>query len=232
MPKSISVRNVTIFFIIMASILLIAHLFHLYLYYAKGIYIDKIDLNYEKNIPTYFQMLSLLFSSYLIGIIAVFKMKAKDRFFYLWTLLSLIFIFLGLDEGITIHDRLSEPVRKMLKTPDALFFAWVVPYAIFVIVFGISFLKFYLHLPKRFKVLFFLSASIYVFGVLVMEVIGASRTVKYGRADYLYATCTTIEEALEMAGIVIFNYTLLLYIALEYKDKLIRFAVFKFKVIE
>ena len=232
MPKSISVRRLTVFLAIMASILLIAHLFHLYLFYAKGIYIDQIDLNFEKNIPTYFQMLNLLFSSCLIGIIAVFKMKAKDRFLYLWALLSLIFLFLGLDEGIMIHDRLSEPVRNILKPPGALYFAWVVPYAILVIVFGISFYKFYLHLPQRFKVLFFLSALIYIFGGLVMEVIGTSRTVKYGRSDYLYATFTTIEETLEMAGIVLFNYTLLLYIALEYKNKLIRFAGFKFKVVK
>jgi hypothetical protein len=191
-------------------ILFVLHLYHLYVLYDTGVHLVNLDFNKEHNIPTAFASLLMVFAALLlfyIGLNPFTTQYAKH-----WFALGLVFIFLALDEYFTIHDGLSKDFRGMVKEYDFLYFAWVVPYSVFLIVFAIVFYKFFFALPQRFRKLFAVSGGLFILGSMGFEMIGAPRKLNYGRIDALYAMYTTIEEALEFIGMLLFNYSLLAYI--------------------
>ncbi len=119
--RLLSVKYATGLQVILIILLIIAHLIGLYILHTKGVYISKFDLDYEHNIPTYYQVLALCFSSYLISIIALSTKQTDGKFFVHWLVLAIIFCFLGFDELLLIHDRLSEPLRNSFDLRGSLY---------------------------------------------------------------------------------------------------------------
>lgn len=192
------------------AVLFSLHLYHLYVYYADGVHIEFLDFNNEHNLPTFFAALNLIISGYLLVHIA--RAKAPTDYRRAWMVLGFIFFFLALDEWGMVHDGRLKDYRDVFTNYDHLWFLWVIPYSILVIVFGVAYLKFFMHLPDKYKWLFAVSGALFVFGALVMEVIGAPRAKHGGREDPLYVLYTTIEESLEFIAIILFNFTLISYI--------------------
>jgi hypothetical protein len=60
-------------------------------------------------------------------------------------------------------------------------------------------------------------------GGIGCELIGGWFAELHGTANLTYATITTVEESLEMAGVIIFIWALLVYIADNYKEVRFRF---------
>jgi hypothetical protein len=169
------------------------------------------DLNHEKNLPTYFSSLLLLTSSVLLGTIAIeSRMHENSRFFF-WALLAAIFLFLSFDEVFMIHERFRKPVQSRLNTSGLFNFAWVIPYGCATIFFAFFFLKFVLNLPKKVKFLFILGGVMYVSGAIGMEMIGGLWDENFGQDNATYAMLYTIEESLELTGIIVFIFGLLTY---------------------
>ena len=69
----------------------------------------------------------------------------------------------------------------------------------------------------------------FILGALGFEMIGAPRVKNFGRADYLYAFFTTVEESLEFIGIILFNYSLITYIEEHIKNRKKAWAIFDTK---
>lgn len=120
---------------------------------------------------------------------------------------------LSLDEFMSFHERLIEPLQNSLNTSGFLYYAWVIPGTIFVLIFLLAFLRFITTLPTKIKRLFIIAGTIYVSGAIGMEMLGGYYTNLYGEKNIIYAILTTIEEFLEMLGIVIFIYALMSYIS-------------------
>lgn len=92
----------------------------------------------EANVPTLYSSFALLFSSILLTIIAIAHRKNGSA--YLWWLgLAMIFLFLSIDEIASIHELLGKPVRESLGTSGLLFYAWLIPYGIALIVFVVTY---------------------------------------------------------------------------------------------
>ena len=121
-------------------------------------------------------------------------------------------------------SRSLEPFRR------ALYAAWVIPYSILVLSFLICYLKLFFHLAGRFKLLFFASGFLYVFGALGIEIIGVTRAYEHGLNDQTYKLIATIEESLELTGIALFNYTLLCFISINFKNRTQTFFSIKYRV--
>ena len=69
-----------------------------------------------------------------------------------------------------------------------------------------------------------MAATLYIGGVIGMELFGGSFPELHGsRAFFLPLMITTVEESLEMAGVIIFIWALLVYIADTYKEVRFRF---------
>ncbi len=182
--------------------------------------ITLFDFNQEKNIPTLFSSFLLIITSAVLASITSTQKKLQSPYIA-WGGLSLIFMFLSIDEFVSLHEMLVTPVRTLLNTSGALRYAWVIPYGAMLIVFVISYLKFLYALPRKIGTLFILSGGVYVTGALGFELIGSWYHDNYGTDNLMYSMIYTTEELLEMLGITLFITTLLLHIGLTYKDAVI-----------
>ncbi|NJK54783.1 MAG: hypothetical protein HC939_01845 [Pleurocapsa sp. SU_5_0] len=165
----------------------------------------------EGNLPSLYSSLALGFSSYLLAIIASLRKTVKGKYARQWKTLSLIFLYLAIDENCGIHELLIPVFKELINAKGLLYFPWVVPAFCLIVVFLIIYRKFILALPRQTKVMFLLSGTIYIFGALVMEMIGGYIADHYGYQT-VYGIVSTIEELSEMFGIVIFINALLNYL--------------------
>ena len=178
--------------------------------------VSLFDFDFEKNIPTLYSSLALIVASVLLSLIANANKKIGASYIP-WYGLSLIFLFLSIDEIASIHERLITPVRDYFGAAGLLYFSWVIPYALALVVFIFAYSKFLLQLPRNIMFLFLVSGTTFVLGAIGFELIGGRYYELYGSNSIIYSLITTCEELLEMLGIAIFIYTLLTYIVSEFK---------------
>lgn len=85
-----------------------------------------------------------------------------------WKFLSLIFLYLSLDEACSIHEISMSPLKAALNASGFLSFAWVIPASIFLAIFLLVFLRFIKALPQKTRSLFIKAGTLYVSGALGM----------------------------------------------------------------
>jgi hypothetical protein len=169
----------------------------------------------EGNIPTLFSSMILVFCAALLWLIAS-KHRANGSSYAHWLGLSLIFLFLCVDETASLHERLGEPVRALLGTSGLFYYAWMIPYGLALCVFVAFYVKFLLSLSRDTMRLFILSGALYVMGAVGMEMICGWYYDTFSVRDFIYFSLVTIEELLEMFGVVLFIYALLNYICNQF----------------
>lgn len=211
---SISPARVTIALILIVSVLMAVSI-------ATDLMADPppnlknlVSVGREANIPTWYSSVSMLLVAALAWMISVVKKQAGERFVGHWRVLSLVFLFFSLDDTATIHELLTNPVRDALNTTGLLYFAWVIPGIIFVILFVAYFIPFLRHLPRRTMILFLAGGAVFVAGALGVEMVNALLYERWEQGEMstaLYNALTDLEEGLEKAGIVVFIYALLSY---------------------
>ena len=177
--------------------------------------IEEFNVDKENNIPTYFSTVLLLLSASILALIASVKARAGDHFTRYWLALAVIFLCLSIDEASSLHERLMSPVRDLLGVGGWLRFAWVIPGMVFVAAFGLAYLRFLFHFPKRPRLLLVVAGCLYVGGAIGLEMVGGHHAAFYRANSFTYSVITTIEEGLEMSGIIVFIYTLLVYMSTE-----------------
>lgn len=72
-------------------------------------------------------------------------------------------------------------------------------------------------LSKRIRNLFAISGTTFVTGAIGFELLGGRQAFLYGRDNLTFAFLYTCEESLEMVGIGIFIYALLIYLAKQFE---------------
>ena len=173
--------------------------------------IDLFNVDREHNIPTIFSALLLIFSSILLYFISHWHKQERSAYIS-WLGLSVIFAFLSVDELASLHERLGRSFASAFELPGYFHFAWVVPYGILAILFGIVYLRFLLKIPRTTAGYFILAGIIYVGGAIGFEMI-SSWIVNMGMIYSLpYEITVGFEEFFEMLGVSIFIYALLQYI--------------------
>ena len=227
-PIDIRPYTVGLFLAAIIALLIIAHSSGLVweAFHGKEIgrdLIKKFDLGGESNIPAWFSSKLLLLSALLLGLIAAIKKTRKETFSSHWIFLTVIFLFLSCDETAQIHEWTVSHVHSIAQLPFTKFIGWVIPYSLLLLLFGAAYLRFFFHLPHRFKVLFAGAGIIYVAGALGMELLTGAigRVVLEGRLHFLF---NIVEESLEMGGIVVFIYALLSYLSAEFSHINIQFG--------
>ncbi|AFZ34096.1 hypothetical protein Sta7437_0489 [Stanieria cyanosphaera PCC 7437] len=166
----------------------------------------------EHNFPTFYSALTLGFASYLLSIIAKFEKFLKSKFAKFWRALSFIFLYLAIDEAVTIHEHSIEPLRNALSASGFFFFTWIIPAFILLIVLFLIFKDFIYNLPTKTRNLFLLAGTVYVSGALGLESIGGYIGDVISFNTRAYWLVLIAKELLEMLGVVIFIYSLLSYI--------------------
>jgi hypothetical protein len=166
----------------------------------------------EGNVPTWYQASALLGCAGLLGIIAGVRRREANPFAARWVLLSLVFVYLSLDEASAIHELSVRPLRVALGASGLLYYPWILVGAGAVILLGIAYVRFLWALPAPTRKLFIASAAIFLLGALGIEALGGMHAEQFGRDNFQYAVLTTVEEGFEMLGIAVFTIALLEYI--------------------
>ncbi len=215
----IEIRTVAVTRILVAAtaLLTLAHIaLQSYRFAAPGavpiVVVELFDLDGEKNIPAVFSTLLLLSCACLLAVIA-HAHRLKGGGYRYWLGLAWVFVFLATDEYFSLHERLVAPMRSLFNTSGLLYFAWVIPYGVALGVFALIYRRFVFGLPIRTRRLFLLAGLIYVAGALGTELFAGQYYEKVQRVDAVGSLVfVTIEELLEMTGLVMFLHALLSHI--------------------
>ena len=188
----------------------------------KKSYIRLFSLDLEANIPTWFSSCLLFLCSALLTLIAVAVRTTKGRYFFHWGMLSAIFLYMSLDETAIIHEMAIKPVRALLHTTGYLYYAWVIPAGVILIILGVVYLKFLADLPSSIRWLFVTAGVVYVGGLMGLESVTGRLAERYGEGSLTYQLVSSIEEFFEMVGLVIFIYALLKYLRVHHAEYFLR----------
>ncbi len=166
------------------------------------------NLNSEMSIPTWFSQTLLLIAASLLFITGYAATTHRKY----WFGLTGIFLYLSLDEGSALHELTDVPIRTFFGIHSGpLFYSWVLLFAVIIIALVAIFIRFYLSLPKKTKLLFFTSAALFIGGAIGFEMVGGMLAAENGETDLAYSLAVAFEEYFEMMGVVIFIYALLDY---------------------
>lgn len=191
-------------------------------YLKKLVFLFYVDN--EANIPTFFSALLLLVAAQLLFVIGAVNAQESNPYTSKWLILSLGFLFMALDEACRLHERSIDPLRSWLGGGKLGIFhyAWVIPGIAIVIVAAIFFISFLQHLPKSVRRRFLMAAILYLTGALGCEAIGGAYAELHGVSNPIYSVIVTVEESLEMAGVITLIEALLVY--LSNKEVLVSFG--------
>jgi hypothetical protein len=169
------------------------------------------SLGAETNVPAFYAAFSLLLATLLLAAVGVASRGDPSAGTGYWLGLAAVFFYLSIDEMIGLHERLSEPLRSELGTSGLLHYAWVIPYGVGVLVFGALYLRFLALLPRPTAVRFVAAGILFIGGAIGAEMVGGWVLEQYGSASVAFVTIQTIEEVLEMVGILVFISAILDY---------------------
>jgi hypothetical protein len=215
-------RRIAAGMLIVIALLATLHVAQLCVYYYVGDpdvfdFLELIDFDYEANLPSFYSSLAILFCAVLLWIIGVDKKASKSAYSYHWLGLAAIFTFLGVDEAISLHEEIGDLVEALawFEAAGYLFFAWVVPYGLLLLVFAVAYFKFVFALPPKTRLTFILAGSLFIFGAVGLEIISAREADLHSSETVYYSVLYTLEELCEMIAIVLFSNGLLRYMEAE-----------------
>lgn len=167
-----------------------------------------LNVDAEASVPTWYAQSLLLITAGLIFMIA--KTVIQDKKY--WYGLAGIMMFISIDEGASIHELLITPMRELLTINSGpLYYAWVIMYGLLFACIGLLFVRFFMRLLRRMRLLFAAALAIFLTGALGMEMIGGLVISQGDMPWQVYVMIVGIEELLEMLGV-----TMLLYALLEH----------------
>jgi hypothetical protein len=244
---------IAVLFITLAGL---AARFALYMWGEEG-YLQPLrifDVGEERSIPTWFESIQFLLCSILLAVVAVAKKQRNDRYSLHWGVLSIILLFLSLDEVASLHEATGQQLERLLRSiagfdpGGAISFFWVVPGAVFVFVVLLAYLRFLAHLPQTTRRWFLFAGALFVLGALGLEMLTAQvMSSSGGISNWIVSSSggivdrgsasaiptilkglqTSIEEMFEMLGLTAFVYALLAYISSYAEDINVRVRIDK-----
>ncbi len=226
----INARKLVLGFAIFAIVLVLISLIAQFIKYFGGVekaygLIPAMDVDRELSVPSIFSVQLLFILVVILEVITLFKINTRDQFRIKWAILPLGFLIMAFDEGASIHELVVTPLRNLLggNLPDYLTFVWVLPGMLIIVLLVISYFKFLFNLPARLKKGILVSGGIYLCGLLAMELVGGYVLGMYGIQSLVYNVVVTIEESLEMAGLVLAIYTFLDYFKTDLRGITLKF---------
>jgi hypothetical protein len=220
-------KNVTRKLLTCVAVLLVFHLITLYLRFGLGHLslhgmIPMFNFDDERNVPTLFSGFLILLCAVVLWQVSQAEVQRGGKLSFYWKALFVVTMFLFFDEVFSIHEIANNKrFKHVWPEGDGYFhFAWVVPYFFLATAVLLFFIKFLLKLPARTRVQFLIAGGLYAGGALGMELLGGKYQHTYG-IDLNYFLIITIEESLEMLGMIRFLSAILEHLLLIRKmDKI------------
>ena len=183
------------------------------------------SLDGEANFPTWYSASLLLLCAFLLAMIAYARRQRDTVHDSRWLILAVVFLLLSLDETAQLHELAIAPLRERFHPTGFLYYAWIVPAGICAGIFALAYLSFLAKLPVQTARLMVLAGALYVGGAIGVESLSAKQASLHGEHNIAYHAIITVEELLEMAGLVVFIYALLDYIGRQFPALQLRVSV-------
>jgi hypothetical protein len=188
--------------------------------FVRLFYVDA-----EGNIPSFFSAMLLFLASLLLAFITVLKRSTGDSYRYHWGMLALLLLFMAVDEAVGLHEMSNRAGWSIAGHQGIFHYGWVIFGIALTGVVTLAFLKFFLSLPPLTQVQFFRAAAVFMGGALGMEILGGYYAGSHGgEQSFQFSMFVTVEEGLEMVGVVVFINALLTYLAHHHEAVLFRFS--------
>lgn len=159
------------------------------------------DLGRENNAPSAFSSVVFWLCAWAAYTISK-SQSASTR--ASWIATSVLMVLLGFDEFSQLHERLTEPVRTALHTSGALYYAWVIPYALALPLILVALWKSFASMPSSARRQVMIAACVFLTGGIGFEMLGALYTSTTHLADdWIYNGLATVEEVLEQVGMLL-----------------------------
>jgi hypothetical protein len=201
-------RRVLFFAAALVSLLgLISELLH-YVAQLNFTILGLFSLSLEGNLPTWYSSLLLFACGLALHAVAAGARQQSAPFRHRWALLGCIFMFMSLDEAVELHEQLG----RLVKLHGVLYFSWVVPASVIVILLGLAYLPFLVHLPARTRWRFVIAGALYVGGALLLELPLGYWAERAGTENLTYVLIDWVEESLEIFGATLFLSSLFEYL--------------------
>ena len=180
-------------------------------------FFEYFDVGEEQNVPTLYSAIALTLAATLLATNARHSWEKSDGQHRYWAGLALIFLFLAFDEGIKIHEQMSNVMERWITPTEYLYWLWVIPYGFAVLVLAAVYLRFLVRLSRTIQYHFILAALLFLGGAIGMDMLqGREADLMIGSdATILYCVLYSLEEFLEMIGVAVFIYALLKNLAGE-----------------
>ncbi len=169
--------------------------------------VDLLSLSHEANVPTWFASAQLLICSVLLAAVAIATRQSGGRYVAHWWGLAAALLYISIDETVQLHEEMNH----WFEMGGVLYFGWVIPAAVIVALFGLSYLGFLAHLPKRTRNRFVLAGAIFVGGALGIELLLGYWTDLEGDDNLVYSLIDWIEESMELCGIGLMLHSVVAY---------------------
>ena len=180
--------------------------------HANGL-VPLFDFNQEQSVPTWFSTALLMVCASLLAVIAAAQRREGGPYLW-WTTLAFVFLYLSMDEALAFHERFNRPVRDLLNTSGALYYAWVIPYAFFAVLLLLCSIRPLKALSKSTRTLLVVAGVLFVCGAMGMEVLGSYlATSNRMQATLVSDLVMMVEELMELSGTIILVYALMKQIA-------------------
>jgi hypothetical protein len=179
-------------------------------------YIFEFFINNEGNIATFWNSLLLLITSVLAFIITSAKFSQKDKYRFEWALLAVVFFYLSMDEASAIHEKFSTLLKNLPDINGWAHYKWLYAGGAAVLLLTFLFIRFYLHLDLRNKILFPVAMALFLFGAFGGELLSGHYAEGHGTKNIPYTLMTHGEELGEHIGIILMIFTLLTYLLANY----------------
>jgi hypothetical protein len=174
--------------------------------------IPLFNVDAEANVPTWFSTAILLFAALLLAIIWRGEAARGGRFARHWGALALVFVYLSADEGGHIHEVISTPhvLGAFMQTYEQI--TWLALNGVGLAIVCIAYRRFVFALPSDVLRLAVASAMVFIAGAVGVE-LATWTSRRIDPASAVIEFMPLVEESLEMLGVALFIYALLLYIA-------------------
>jgi hypothetical protein len=202
---TVSPRALTQGLLILAVTLLVYHAAlwtcHYRVHALPWLLLQLFDLDEENNLPTWYSEILLLTAWIFLWLCARKKRAHGDPWVYHWRGLTVGFLLMAVDEIASVHEAINSMIEM----------SWAIPAGIGVLVIGVAYVPFLLHLPRRTALSFMLAGAVYVAGAVGLEILGNAMAGKGLRDTLAYRMSTMVEEGMEMLGLILFISALLHY---------------------
>ena len=161
----------------------------------------------EANLATWFATGLLLGGALTTALVAKTKWDREDPLRYHWSGLSLVVLFMSIDEAAQIHEMLIKPTQELLGVSGATGWVWIVPVLVVVAVLAVASIRLVKAQSVRTRRTMVLAFGLFLLGAVAIETVGS---LLFGSERGLgFELAAAVEEFFEMSGAVVYLHAML-----------------------